>query len=75
MAAVVELSGVRVEHGGRVVLDVPALDVRAGEILAVIGPNGAGKSTLLRVIGLLEEPGAGEVRFRGEAARPRPASP
>ena len=71
MAAVVELSQVRVEHRGRAVLDVPALDVRAGEILAVIGPNGAGKSTLLRVLGLLEEPAVGEVRFHGAVARPR----
>ena len=55
-------------RGARVVLDVPALDVRAGEILAVIGPNGAGKSTLLRVMGLLETPAAGTVRVAGEPA-------
>ncbi|MFQ5897259.1 MAG: ABC transporter ATP-binding protein [Candidatus Methylomirabilia bacterium] len=66
MSAVVELSGVRVTYGEAVVLEVPWLEVRAGEILAVIGPNGSGKSTLLRMIGLLEAPGAGEVRFRGE---------
>jgi len=67
MTAVVELSGVRVAYGDAVALDVPRLEVQAGEILAVIGPNGAGKSTLLRVIGLLEAPMRGEVRFRGEA--------
>ena len=65
MKAVVELSGVRVDYDGAVVLEVPQLEVRAGEILAVIGPNGSGKSTLLRVIGLLETPTAGEVRFKG----------
>ncbi len=65
MLSVVELCGIRVAHGERTVLDVPALDVRQGEILAIIGPNGAGKSTLLRVLGLLEAPAAGEVRFRG----------
>ena len=35
-----------------------------------MGPNGAGKSTLLRVLGLLETPTAGTVRFRGEAVTP-----
>jgi len=64
-APVVELRGIRVARGERTVLDVPALGVGAGEVLAVIGPNGAGKSTLLRVLGLLEVPTAGEVCFRG----------
>jgi len=65
MAPVVELSSVRVSHGARTVLDVDALSVEPGEVLVVMGPNGAGKSTLLRVMGLLESPTAGEVRFRG----------
>ena len=66
MSGVVTLSGVRVAYGGTVALEVPDLAIQAGEILAVIGPNGSGKSTLLRVIGLLEPPTAGEVRFKGE---------
>lgn len=66
MTPVVELSGIRVAHDGRAVLDVPHLAVSPGEVLAVIGPNGAGKSTLLRVIGLLQAPDAGTVRFQGE---------
>jgi len=66
MSLVVELSGIRVIHDGRTVLDVPDLTVAQGEALAVIGPNGAGKSSLLRVIGALEAPAAGTVRFQGE---------
>ena len=66
-----EVDRVRVERGGRTVLDVGALDVLEGEVLALIGPNGAGKSTLLRVLGLLESPTAGEVRFRGARVTPR----
>ena len=62
---VLEVAGVRVARGGRTVLDVPSLGVAPGEVLALIGPNGAGKSTLLRVLGLLEEPDAGEVCFHG----------
>ncbi len=60
-------------HGGVDVLDVGALDVRPGEVLAVIGPNGSGKSTLLRVLGLLETPTSGEVRLDGHAVTPADA--
>jgi tungstate transport system ATP-binding protein len=69
--SVVELSGVRVIYGGATVLDVPSLEVREGEILAVVGPNGSGKSTLLRVAGLLERPTQGAVRFRGRSVDAR----
>ena len=70
--AVVALSDVSARYGGVEVLRVPALEVHAGEVLAVIGPNGGGKSTLLRVLAFLERPATGEVRFRGrpvDAAR------
>jgi len=63
---VVALHGIRVVHGSATILDVPELAVEAGQILAVIGPNGAGKSTLLRMMGLLQAPSAGSVRFQGE---------
>jgi tungstate transport system ATP-binding protein len=59
-----------VRYDGVQVLDVAALDVRQGEVLAVIGPNGSGKSTLLRVLALLETPLAGEVRVHGVAVAP-----
>src|SRR5438876_11132911 len=61
---VLALSNVRVSYGGADVLDVGALEVAEGEVLAVIGPNGSGKSTLLRVAGLLERPTTGRVSFR-----------
>jgi len=70
-APVVELDGVRIAYGGRPAVDVEHLAVCAGELLAVIGPNGSGKSTLLRVLGLLESPTAGSVRFRGQPVPPR----
>ena len=72
---VIALAGVRVVHGARAVLDVPALAVQAGETLGVMGPNGAGKSTLLRVLGLLEPPATGTVRFRGEVVTPAQGLP
>lgn len=63
--AVVALRDITVRYDGALALDVPELAIDEGAILAVIGPNGSGKSTLLRVIGLLEDPATGEVRFRG----------
>src|SRR5262249_39886841 len=71
MVPVMQLADVRVVRGARTVLDVPTLEVRPGEILAVIGPNGAGKSTLLRVLGLLEAPTTGAVTFRQAAVKKR----
>ena len=41
------------------------LAVSAGEFVAVLGPSGCGKSTLLNVLGLMDAPDAGEVRFTG----------
>ena len=41
------------------------LDIQAGELLALTGPSGAGKSTFLHVVGTLDAPTAGEVRFEG----------
>ena len=42
-----------VRRSEQTVLQVEALDIHKGEVLAVIGPNGAGKSTLLLVLGRL----------------------
>jgi ABC-type lipoprotein export system ATPase subunit len=40
--------------------------IAAGEAVAITGPSGSGKSTLLQLLGTLDRPTAGEVRFRGE---------
>jgi len=42
------------------------LDVARGEFLALRGASGAGKSTLLHLIGGLDTPNAGEIRFAGQ---------
>ena len=64
-APIIDVKSVRVAYSGVQVLDVEALEAGRGEVLAVIGPNGSGKSTLLRVMGLLERPTVGEVRWSG----------
>ncbi len=43
-----------------------SLDIHAGEFLAVWGPSGSGKSTLMNIIGLIDTPTAGTVRFDGQ---------
>jgi putative ABC transport system ATP-binding protein len=39
------------------------LDIRRGEFIVILGPSGSGKSTLLNILGGLDAPTAGTVRF------------
>ena len=68
MPTVYRLESVRQSYGGRTVLDLDRLEVRAGEILGVVGPSGSGKSTLLRLLNFLERPSEGRLLFAGQAA-------
>jgi putative ABC transport system ATP-binding protein len=45
------------------------LHVKKGDFLSIMGPSGCGKSTLLNVIGLLDQPGAGQIHVEGAAIR------
>ncbi len=61
-----QLTDLRQTYAGRAVLDIPTMQVRAGEILALVGPSGAGKSTLLRLLNFLESPTSGTIRYDGQ---------
>ncbi len=65
---VLEAQGLRKTYGSGATA-VHALDgvdfaLEAGEILVLLGPSGSGKSTLLNVVGGLDAPTAGTVRYR-----------
>jgi len=65
----VQLAGVSKSYAGdeqRRVLDGLDLDLSPGERISVIGPSGSGKSTLLNLLGTLDTPTEGEVRFLGD---------
>jgi tungstate transport system ATP-binding protein len=61
-----ELINLKKIYGQRTVLDLPALSLEEGRIIALLGPNGAGKTTLLDILAFLSPPTSGEVRFRGK---------
>jgi phospholipid/cholesterol/gamma-HCH transport system ATP-binding protein len=65
-APLIEVQGLAVAAGGRVILRDLSFAVQRGEVFAVVGRSGCGKSTLLRHLVGLELPPAGDIAFDGE---------
>jgi putative ABC transport system ATP-binding protein len=47
-------------------LDALNLTIKRGEFAAVFGPSGSGKTTLLQLLGALDRPTGGSIRFEGQ---------
>ena len=69
-----ELSGVSAGYGGMDVIRDIALEVSAGEIVALVGANGAGKSTLLKTISGIIPTRTGCILFEGERIEALPTA-
>ncbi|MET0805709.1 MAG: ABC transporter ATP-binding protein [Lacisediminihabitans sp.] len=46
-----------------------SLDVAVGDHVSIVGRSGSGKSTLLNLLGLLDTPTSGSIRFEGRDSR------
>lgn len=66
-APLYRLTGVKKYHQGRLVLDIPSLELATGEVAVISGPNGAGKTTLLNLLAFLAVPDKGLLEYNGKA--------
>jgi len=66
-APAIAFEGVRLDLGGKCVVDGLSFAVAPGEFACVVGPSGCGKTTLLRLVTGLLSPTRGEVRRFGAA--------
>lgn len=62
----IEARNIVKRYGDLEVLRGVDLDIAQGEIVSIVGPSGAGKTTLLQIIGTLDAPQQGEVRYEGK---------
>jgi polar amino acid transport system ATP-binding protein len=63
---IASMRGVDKSYGSNKILDQIALDVAAGEKVALIGPSGSGKTTILRLMIGLTPPDTGTIEIDGE---------
>jgi putative ABC transport system ATP-binding protein len=61
----IAVRGLSKTFGSPALLADLALDVAAGELVAIVGESGAGKSTLLNLLAALDRPDGGTIRIDG----------
>lgn len=64
-----EIDGIQKTYPGLsgFALEIPSLEIRAGEVIGLIGRNGAGKTTLMRSLMGVVKVDAGEIRYEGQS--------
>lgn len=62
----IEITGLTKNFGELKVLKGVDLSIKRGEVISIVGQSGAGKTTLLQLIGTLDKPTGGSIRFNGE---------
>lgn len=73
--SLLSLRGISKSFGAVAALTDVALDVAAGQVVALVGDNGAGKSTLVKVLSGVHQPDAGTIAFGAEVVSvPSPAT-
>jgi len=65
-ALAARLRGVHKSYGTVRVLEIPELELYAGEVVGVVGENGAGKSTLIGTLAGSVRPEGGEIEIGGK---------
>ena len=66
MTPLLEAKGLTLRFGAIPALIDVAIDITAGEVVAIVGESGSGKTTLLRVLSGMMAPDAGSVLWRGQ---------
>lgn len=59
----IEIRNITKSYDSLQVLKGIDLDIVPGEIVSIVGPSGAGKTTLLQIIGSLDRPNSGTVKY------------
>ena len=62
----IQIENLTKKFGDLQVLKGVNLTIGKGEVISIVGSSGAGKTTLLQLIGTLDKPTSGTVRFDGE---------
>ena len=62
----IQIENITKSFGDLQVLKGVNLVIGKGEVVSIVGSSGAGKTTLLQIIGTLDKPDTGSIRFNGE---------